>query len=373
MGTVFFSNPIRALSSMAGMYETSGWGKESKEGKFKLLKFQRNLPGDNDVSFDLKYCGICHSDVHIANNDMGSTKYPCIPGHELAGVVTAVGKNVKGFTIGDKVGVGCIADSCMECRSCQDSFEHFCEKGMTMTYNYETVHGHIKSNSGYSFGGYSNSQTVNQRYLVKIPASYPLEAAGPIFCAAITMYSPLAHWKATAGGLNVGIVGIGGLGQMGVQLAKAMGNKVTAISTSPNKKEAALEIGADNFVVSTDPASIKGAANSLDLILNTVSVNHQLSTYLPLLRRDGTLVQLGAVMAPHAVSQFPFIMKRIQLSGSMIGGMKETQDCMDFCAKHNIIPKTKLIKATELDNVYEVIQKKNDQVIRYVLDIEASK
>jgi len=337
------------------------------------MKFQRNLPGDDDVSFDLKYCGICHSDIHWAKDELGMTNYPCVPGHELAGVVSAVGKNVKGFAIGDKVGVGCIVDSCMGCASCKEDAEHFCEKGMTMTYNYEIKHGHIKTNSHYTFGGYSSSYTVNQRYLIKIPKSYPLESAGPLFCAAITMYSPLAHWGAIKGGKNVGIVGIGGLGQMGVQLAKAMGNKVTAISTSPNKKETALEIGADNFVVSTDPESMKGAANSLDLILNTVSVNHQLSTYLPLLRRDGTLVQLGAVMAPHAVSQVALVMKRIQVAGSKTGGMKETQDCMDFCAKHNIIPKTKLIKATELDNVYEILQKKNDQVMRYVLDIEASK
>ena len=355
------------------MYETTAWGKASKEAKFAEMKIQRNLPGDNDVTFDLKYCGICHTDVHIANNDMGRTRYPVVPGHELAGVVSAVGKSVTKFKVGDKVGVGCISDSCLSCTNCKDGYEHTCSAGgMTMTYDSETKHGHIKTNSGYTFGGYSTSQTVNEAFLVKIPDDYPLEAAGPLLCAAITMYSPLAHWKVNGGGKHVGIVGIGGLGQMGVLLAKAMGNKVTAISTSPSKKDVAMEIGADNFIVSTDADSMTSGADSMDLILNTVGAKHELSHYLPLLRRDGTLVQLGLVSAPHSVIQLPFMFRRVQLSGSCIGGIKETQDCVDFCAKHNILPKTKLVKATELDGVYSSLEQKNDQVVRYVLDIQAS-
>lgn len=303
---------------------------------------------------------------------MGSTRYPIVPGHELAGVVTAVGKNVTGFKVGDQVGVGCIVDSCMNCSCCKEGEEHACELGMTMTYDNELKHGHIQTDSGYTYGGYSASQTVNQRYLVRIPSGYPLEAAGPIFCAAITMYSPLAHWKATAGGLKVGIIGIGGLGQMGVRIAKAMGNEVTAISTSPNKEEAARKIGADRFIVSSDPESMKVGENSLDLILNTVSANHQLNTYIPLLKRDGTLVQLGLVLSDHQVQQFPLMMKRISVAGSLIGGMKETQNCMDFCAKHKIVPEIKLVKGEELDQVYESLGKKNDQIIRYVLDVANS-
>jgi len=354
------------------MYETTAWAKKSADQKFEKITIKRNLPGDDDVTFDLKYCGICHTDVHFANNDMGSTKYPVVPGHELAGVVTAVGKNVTNYKVGDKVGVGCIVDSCMNCDCCKAGDEHFCEGGMTMTYANDIKHGHISTDSGYTYGGYCGSQTVNQRYLVKIPESYPLEKAGPIFCAAITMYSPLAHWKVKEGGKKVGIIGIGGLGQFGVRLAKAMGNEVYAISTSPNKEEAAKAAGADKFVVSSDADSMKTAENSLDLILNTVSASHQLNHYLPLLKKDGTLVQLGLVLTDHQIQQFPLMMKRVSIAGSLIGGLPETQECMDFCAKHNIIPDTKVIKADELDSVYTALSQKNDSIIRYVLDVAGS-
>jgi len=357
---------------MTDMYETAAWGRRGQDQKFERLTIKRNTAGDDDVTFDVKYCGICHTDVHFANNDMGSTHYPIVPGHELAGVVTAVGKNVENIQVGEKVGVGCIVDSCISCPSCSDGCEQFCEQGMTMTYDNEIKYGKIKTDSGYTYGGYSASQTVNKRYIIKIPDEYPLEASGPLFCAAITMYSPLAHWKALAGGLKVGIVGIGGLGQMGVILAKAMGNEVTAISTSANKEEAARAIGADKFVVSTDTASMKTGENSLDLILNTVSASHQLTTYLPLLRRDGALVQLGLVLGDHSLTQLPLLFKRLSVSGSLIGGMPETQECMDFCAKHKIIPKIELVKADQLDAVYESLAKKNDQIVRYVLDIDAS-
>eukprot|EP00088_Acartia_fossae_P005372 TRINITY_DN1236_c0_g1_i1.p1 TRINITY_DN1236_c0_g1~~TRINITY_DN1236_c0_g1_i1.p1 ORF type:complete len:377 (-),score=117.63 TRINITY_DN1236_c0_g1_i1:39-1118(-) len=354
------------------MYETTAWAKKSAADKFEKITIKRNQAGDDDVTFDMKYCGICHTDVHFANNDMGSTKYPCVPGHELAGVVSAVGKNVTKFKVGDKVGVGCIVDTCMNCACCKDGDEHFCETGMTMTYDGDIKHGHIATDSGYTYGGYSASQTVNQRYLIKIPDTYPLEKAGPIFCAAITMYSPLCHWKVKEGGKKVGIIGIGGLGQMGVRIAKAMGNEVYAISTSPNKEESAKGAGADKFVVSTNPDSMKTAEGSLDLILNTVSASHQLAHYLPLLRKDGTLVQLGLVLTDHQVQQFPLMMKRISVAGSLIGGLPETQECMDFCAEHNIIPETKVIKADELETVYAALSQKNDSIVRYVLDITAS-
>lgn len=357
----------------AELYETFAWAKASKEAAFAPLTIKRNLPGDDDVTFELKYCGICHTDVHIANNDMGSTHYPVVPGHELAGVVTAIGKNVTNFKVGDKVGVGCIVDSCLTCEACKGGDEHSCDNGMTMTYDSDIKHGHIATDSGYTYGGYSGSQTVNHKFLVKVPDSFPLDAAGPVFCAGITMYSPLAHWQATKGGKRVGIIGIGGLGQMGVRLAKAMGNEVTAISTSPNKEAAAKEIGADRFVVSTDPESMAAAANSLDLILNTVSAEHDLSHYLSLLRRDGTLVQLGLVLNPHPVQQMALMFKRLSVAGSIIGGIPQTQECMDFCAEHNIVPKVELIKADRLDEVYTALKAKNDGVIRYVLDIQASK
>merc|ERR1719365_228440 len=207
----------------------------------------------------------------------------------------------------------------MDCDECRDGEEQFCAKGMTATCDGEIKHGHLKTNSGWTFGGYSGSHTLNERFVVKIPDGFPLEAAGPVFCAGVTMYSPLTYWKANNGGKRVGIVGIGGLGQMGVRIAKAMGNTVTAISTSPNKESAAREIGADNFVVSTDSESMKAAAGSLDLILNTVSAEHQVSTYLPLLAKKGVLVQLGLVLGAHQVNQMPLMFNKLSIAGSLIG------------------------------------------------------
>jgi len=368
----FYKRYPKSITMSIEMYETQALAKKSPTENFEKITIKRNVAGDDDVSFDVKYCGICHTDVHFANNDMGSTHYPCVPGHELAGIVTAVGKNVTKYKIGDKVGVGCIVDSCMDCSCCKDGDEQFCQVGMTMTYDNEIKHGHIATDSGYTFGGYSASQTVNQRYIIKIPDDYPLEKAGPIFCAAITMYSPLVHWKAKEGGKKVGIIGIGGLGQMGLRLAKAMGNEVFAISTSPAKEAAARECGADNFIVSTDADSMKTADNSLDLILNTVSASHQLNQYIPLLKKDATLVQLGLVLSDHQVQQFPLMMKRISISGSLIGGMPETQECMDFVAAHKIECDTKLVKLDDLHTVYSTLAAKNDQITRFVLDIQSS-
>jgi len=358
---------------MAEMYNTVAWAKSAADSEFSKIEIKRNKTGDNDVTFELKYCGICHTDVHIANNEMGSTNYPCVPGHELAGIVTEVGKNVTKYKVGDRVGVGCIVYCCMQCKACKDGEEHLCDKGMTGTYNGDIKHGHIATDSGWTYGGYSASQTVHQNFIVKIPDGFPLEAAGPVFCAGITMYSPLCYWKANQGNMRVGIVGIGGLGQMGVRLAKAMGNTVTAISTSPNKEAAAREIGADNFVVSTDSESMKTAAKSLDLILNTVSASHNLNHYLGLLDVKGVLVQLGLVMTPHPVLQLPLMFSKHSIAGSLIGGLPETQDCIDFCFKHNIIPKVKVVNFKDLSGVYSELSNKNDSIIRNVLDIEASK
>merc|ERR1719495_995733 len=243
---------------------------------------------------------------------------------------------------------------------------------MSGTYNGHTTHGHIATDSGWTYGGYSGSMTVNQKFILKIPDGYPLQCAGPVFCAGITMFSPLSYWGAKDGGMRVGIVGIGGLGQMGIQLAKAMGNKVTAISTSPSKEAAAKAIGADTFVVSTDPSSMKCAAMSCNLILNTVSVNHELGTYVPLLANEGTLVIIGATTNNHSVCVTPLMYRKLKITGSVIGGMKETQQCIDFCHKHNIVPKTKLITAAGISDVYKVLGSKNDSIIRHVIDIEAS-
>jgi len=357
---------------MAALYETFAFGKASKDDPFKPIKIKRSDVGPDDVKFDILFCGICHSDVHYANDDMGLTKWPLVPGHELAGVVTAIGANVKSVAVGDRVGLGCIVDSCMSCYQCSKSQEQYCEKGFTITCSTDITHGHIGTDTGFTYGGFSGSLSVHERFIIKIPRGYPLEAAGPLFCAGITVYSPLAHWGALKGNLRIGVVGIGGLGQMAVRLAAAMGNKVTAISSSPSKRAAALEIGATEFVISTDEASMKAAAGSLDLILNTVSANHQVSHYLPLLALDGTIVQLGLVGAPHQVVQQELIMRRLSISGSAIGGTKETQECIDFCAKHNVVISYELIKADRLDEVFKNLATKNDSVKRFVLDTHNS-
>jgi len=358
---------------MAALYETFAFARASKTDAFKAIKIKRSDVGADDVKFDIHYCGICHTDVHFGNDDMGISKWPLVPGHELAGVVTAVGANVKSVSVGDRVGVGCIVDSCMNCPSCEKSDEQYCYNGMTMTYSSDIKHGHIATDTGFTYGGYSGSLAVHERYIIKIPSGYPLEAAGPVFCAGITLYSPLAHWGALKGNLRVGVAGIGGLGQMGVRLAAAMGNKVTAISSSPSKKDAALELGATDFVVSTDEASMAAAAGSLDLILNTISADHQVSHYLPLLALSGTIVQLGIVGAPHQVVQGPLIFRRLSIAGSVIGGIKETQDCIDFCAKHNVVVSHEIIKADRLDEVFKNLASKNDSVKRYVLDCQNSR
>ena len=354
------------------MYGTVAWAKTSKESEFEKINIQRNLPGLKDVTFDLLYCGICHTDLHFAKDELGLTSYPVVPGHELVGVITAVGTDVTAIKVGDNVGLGAIVDCCGSCNQCVEGEENYCAKGFTLAFNYPIVHGGLKSHTGYTLGGYCKTMTVNEKFIVKIPENYPLEAAGPIFCAGVTMYSPLVHWNALAGGKKVGIVGIGGLGQMGIRLAKAMGNEVTAISTSPDKKNDAMAIGADTFIVSVDSESMASAENSLDLILNTASVPIELSNYLTMLRKDGSFVQLGNVTSSNNIDQHPFIMKRISLSGSFAGGTLDTQKCMDFCAENNIIPSTKLVKAHQINEVYEMLQDKNDQIIRYVLDIKAS-
>ncbi|XP_059089470.1 probable formaldehyde dehydrogenase AdhA [Tigriopus californicus] len=356
-------------------YETWAFAKSSKEGEFEKIKIARGETGPDDVEFDIKFCGICHSDVHIAQDELQpfmKTKYPCVPGHELAGVVTKVGSNVSKFKVGDKVGVGCIVEACLKCEQCQKGCEEYCLNGHTMTYNSDITHNQIRTKTGYTFGGYSQKTTIRQDFIIKVPDSYPLEQAGPVFCAGITMFSPLKHWGALKGGINVGIVGVGGLGQMGIRLAAAMGCKVTAISTSPKKEAAAKSIGASNFVVSSDPKSIAGQAKTLDLILDTVSVSHDINPYLSLLRVDGTMVMIGAALEPQQIRGAQLMFTRNSVAGSIIGGIGTTQECIDFCAKNDIKPSIELITADKLGKVYETLLGKNDSIVRFVLDIDAS-
>ena len=287
------------------MYSVEAAGVRSGTSKFEKLTVKRNDCGPDDVQLDIKYCGICHTDIHFARDEMPGmpTQYPLVPGHEIAGFATKVGKNVKDIKVGDPIGVGCYVDSCYDCVPCKTGNENGCDQFPTFTFGTPAdKFGRIATDTNISQGGYSTSMTVPRRFAFTIPKGYPLKSAGPIFCSAITCYTPLKQWGAIKGGKKVGILGIGGLGQMGIKLAAAMGNEVTAISTSPRKKETALKLGAKNFVVSKDEESMKKAASSLDLIINTVAAPHQISTYLPLLAFRGKIVQLGLVSEPHLVS-----------------------------------------------------------------------
>ena len=356
-------------------YKEVAWAIPKFGEKFAPIWINRPKVGDMDVKFEMKYCGICHSDCHLGLNHLGGSMYPMVPGHELCGTVTEVGAKVTKVKVGDNVGVGCIIDSCLECNTCKGGDEQYCEGGgSTHTYNSEKKYGHIGGNPDtQNFGGYSASNVVHEHFICKIPDSIPLEKAGPIMCAGITLYDPLVHWGALNGKkMNIGIIGIGGLGTMGIKMAKAMGHRVVAISTSANKAEIAKEKGAEGFVVSTDNASMAAEAGKLDLILNTISASHQVAHYLSLLNVNGTIVQLGLAPEPHAVSQLPLIFQRKSIAGSLIGGIKNTEACLDFCGKHGITPDVHMVEAKEIDWAWDQITTINKDGIRYVIDIKKS-
>jgi len=295
------------------------------DAKFTPITIPRPKVTDYAVRFDMLYCGICHSDCHMGANEWDNVEYPFVPGHELLGKVVEVGAKVTKFKVGDHVGVGCFVDSCKDCANCNDGNEQYCLKGMTGTYNGTKQWGRVGGNQDTkTFGGYSGSNCVHEDFVIKIPDGMDIQKSSPIMCAGITMYSPLNHWGCTNGGKTVGIVGIGGLGTMGVKIAKALGNKVIAISQSAKKEQMAKEKGADGFVVSTDPESIKAHMGTIDVILNTIAAPHDLMTYMPLLKKQGVHVCLGGVPNPHTFSQFPLLFNRWSIAGSLIGGIKET-------------------------------------------------
>ena len=330
-------------------YREVAWGILDYGKKFEPFYINRPLvTSDYDVKFEMLYCGICHTDCHIGLNQLGNAIYPVVPGHELIGRVVEIGSKVTKVKVGDNIGVGCISDCCLNCKTCEMGDEQYCLGGKSVhTYNDKKRYNHIGGNQDqHTFGGYSGSNVLHEHFIIKIPESIPLDQAAPILCAGITMYDPLRYYGATKGEkMTIGVVGIGGLGTMGIKLAKALGHKVVAISTSANKKEMAMSKGADEFVVSKDPESMKSGAGKCDLILNTVSAEHQVAHYVSLLRYNGTICQLGLVKDPHQVNQLQMIVGRKQISGSHIGGIKATEECFELCAKANIIPETKLITA----------------------------
>ncbi|UDL89106.1 NAD(P)-dependent alcohol dehydrogenase [Mesorhizobium sp. PAMC28654] len=346
------------------MFKAAAFACEDATTPLHAFTINRRDPGPRDVEIEILFCGVCHSDLHTARGEWGNTMYPAVPGHEIVGRVNRVGSEVSAFKTGDTVGVGCIVDSCRACASCAEGLEQFCENGMTGTYNAPDT----KMGEGaHTFGGYSSHVVVDDRYVLRIPASLDLAAAAPLLCAGITTYSPLRHWKAGPG-KSVGIVGLGGLGHMGVKIAHAMGAHVTMITTSPDKAEDARKLGADAVIISKDAAQMAAASRSLDLIIDCVAADHDINAYLNLLKRDGALVQVGAPEKPLSVSAFSLIPGRRTFAGSMIGGIAETQEMLDFCAEHGIASDIEMIDMDEINEAYERMLK-SDVRYRFVIDM----
>lgn len=338
------------------------YGAHAGDKPLESLQITRRAPGLHDIQIDIAFCGVCHSDLHQVRAEWAGTQFPCVPGHEIVGRVSAVGAHVSGFKIGDLVGVGCIVDSCKHCSDCEAGFENYCDS-MVGTYN-----GPTKDEPGWTLGGYSQKIVVNERYALRI--RHPedqLAAVAPLLCAGITTYSPLRHWQ-VGPGKKVGVVGIGGLGHMGIKLAHAMGAHVVAFTTSDVKREAAKALGADEVVVSRHPDEMSAHTQSVDFILNTVAAPHDLDAFLVLLKRDGTMALVGAPATPHpSPNVFNLIMKRRSIAGSLIGGIPETQEMLDFCAQHGIVADIELIRADEINDAYERMLK-GDVKYRFVID-----
>jgi len=321
----------------------------------------RREPGPTDVQIQIQYCGVCHSDLHFARNEWGFTQYPAVPGHEIVGRVTAIGSGVKKFKVGDTVGVGCLVDSCRTCPDCRDGLEQFCAN-MVMTYG--SMDKHLNAPT---LGGYSQSIVVTEDFVLRMPANLNLAAAAPLLCAGITTYSPLKHWK-VGPGQKVGIVGLGGLGHMGVKFANAFGAHVVLFTTSPSKVADGKRLGAHEVVISKDEARMAAHANSFDFILDAVSATHDLNAYFNLLKRDGNLTLVGAPEKPLPVAAFPLIFRRRSFSGSLIGGLPETQEMLDFCGQHNITCDVEMIRMDGINTAYERMLK-SDVKYRFVIDM----
>ena len=348
------------------MYNAKAFATLAQTSPLAPFNFQRRDPGAHDVQIEILYCGVCHTDVHIARNEWHGTTYPCVPGHEIVGRVVKVGAHVKKFKEGDLAGVGCMVDSCRTCENCADHLEQFCNAGATFTYNAaDNISG------GMTYGGYSDSVVVDEAFVLHIPKNLDLAAAAPLLCAGITTYSPLRHYK-VAKGQRVGVVGLGGLGHMGVKLAKAFGAHVVVFTTSANKVADALRLGADEVVNSKNADEMKAQANRFHFILDTVAAQHDINAYLALLKRDGTLTQVGVPAEPLSVAVGSLIFGRKSFTGSLIGGIQETQEMLDFCGEHNITSDIELIPIQKINEAYERLIR-SDVKYRFVIDMASLK
>ncbi len=343
------------------MTRSKAYAAQNPESPLAPTEIERRDPGPDDVQIDILYCGVCHSDLHTARNEWANTLYPSVPGHEIVGRIVAVGEKVRDFKVGDLAGVGCMVDSCGHCQPCGHGEEQYCENGFTGTYNGPLFGGEN------TYGGYSQTIVVKQSFVLRIRHDErQLANVAPLLCAGITTYSPLRHWKAGPG-KKIGIVGLGGLGHMAVKIAHAMGAHVVLFTTSASKIEDGKQLGADEVCISTDPKQMEQYANQLDFILNTVAAPHNLDAYLQLLKHDGTMTLVGAPAEPHpSPSVFNLILKRRQLAGSLIGGIRETQEMLDFCAKHNLVADIELIDMDYINTAYERMLK-SDVKYRFVI------
>lgn len=340
----------------------------AKKADTPLAPFQldRRDVGENDVEIEVLFCGVCHSDIHTARNEWGGTMYPVVPGHEIVGKVSKVGSKVKSHKIGDTVGVGCFVDSCGHCGNCEDDLEQYCENGPSQTYN-----SYLQDKKTITYGGYATHIVVTEKFVLKVSDKLDLAAVAPLLCAGITTYSPLKHWNCKKGD-KVAVVGLGGLGHMAVKIASSMGAEVTMLSRSPEKAKDAAELGAHYFMLTTDKDNMKEMANSFDLIINTVSAKHDYNEYLSLLKTNGTMVLLGAPPEPLPVSAFSLILGRRSLAGSLVGGIKETQEMLDYCAEHNIVSDIELINIDQINEAYERTLN-GDVHYRFVIDMASLK
>jgi len=351
---------------MPQTFPARAYATQGAKSAFGPSTIQRRGPRPQDVQLEILYCGICHSDLHTARNEWQNTVYPCVPGHEIVGRVTKAGRDVKKFKEGDIAAVGCMVDSCRTCDSCRERDEQFCENNATLTYNSPDL-----VSGGVTYGGYSESIVVDEAFAFKIPNGLNLAAAAPLLCAGITTYSPLKRWKAGKG-KKVGVVGLGGLGHMGVKLAHAFGARVALFTTSANKTADAQLLGADEVILSKNPEEMRKHAGSFDFILDTVSAPHDLNAYLELLKRDGTMTVVGASPTPMPIAVFNLILRRRQLAGSLIGGLRETQEMLNFCGEHGITCDIEMIPIQQIDRAYERLLK-SDVKYRFVIDMASLK
>ncbi|NVN10872.1 NAD(P)-dependent alcohol dehydrogenase [Nguyenibacter vanlangensis] len=344
------------------MFACTGYAATAAEARLAPFSFTRRDVRPDDVQIEILYCGVCHSDLHQARNEWHNTVYPCVPGHEIVGRVVETGGNVTRFRAGDLVGVGCLVDSCRECRNCRDGLEQYCEVGFVGTYN-----GRDRQDGSITYGGYSSAVVVDQSFVLKVPGNLDPAAVAPLLCAGITTYSPLRHWK-VGPGQRVGIVGLGGLGHMGVKFARAFGAEVVLFTTSASKVEDGLRLGAHEVVLSRDADAMARETGRFDFILDAVAADHDINAYLNLLKRDGTLVQVGAPEEKLPIAAFSLILKRRSFAGSLIGGIPETQEMLDFCGTHGITADIEMIRMDEIEDAYARMLR-SDVKYRFVIDM----